>query len=53
MIHGDNGSSERQPMWRTPVLTNEAVVEVTNGDTTPLGTDGQETTYGNNLGFTS
>jgi len=57
MNQGDHGSNELQPQgklaWRTPVLSTEKVVEVTNGDFTPLGDDGQQTTHGVDLGFTS
>ena len=50
----DNGHQpHNKPRWRTPVLRLEQVVEVTNADTTPIGSDGQTTTHGTPLGFTS
>jgi len=57
MEHDNNRSNNldagSKPRWRTPTLTLEKVAEVTNGDTTPLGSDSQTTTYGVPLGFTS
>lgn len=57
MQHDSNPSSDfdagSKPRWRTPVLTLEKVVLVTNADTNTVGSDGQFTTHGVPLHFAS
>ena len=52
-IRDNRRQPQNKPRWRTPVLRHEQVVEVTNGDPTAIGSDGQTTTHGAPQGFTS